>query len=138
VAQQTLAGYFRSHPLPSECIAQVQNMIASEGWTARPERDLAVAYIFWTARARKALDENRYEFSTQAATVGPHPVLAGVVEVVEAPSSSSMVVNSGAKLASHASRELPRIHGWLWPLASNSLPRQQKCRRHRDRIPDIH
>jgi predicted Zn-dependent protease len=67
VAQQTLQGYFRSHPLPSERIAQVQKMIASEGWTARPERDLAVAYIFWTARARKALDARKYPQAEQLA-----------------------------------------------------------------------
>src|SRR5208282_6637216 len=36
VAQQTLEGYFRSHPLPSERIAQVQKLIAREGWTPRP------------------------------------------------------------------------------------------------------
>src|SRR5260370_1899120 len=42
-------------------------MIASEGWTARPERDLAVAYIFWTARARKALDARKYPQDEQLA-----------------------------------------------------------------------
>ena len=67
VAQQTLEGYFRSHPLPSERIAQVQKMIASEGWTARPERDLAVAYIFWTARARAALEARKYPQAEQLA-----------------------------------------------------------------------
>src|SRR5208282_357775 len=67
VAQQTLEGYFRSHPLPSERIAQVQKLIASEGWTARPERDLAVANIFWTARARKALDARQYAQAEQLA-----------------------------------------------------------------------
>ena len=67
VALQTLEGYFRSHPLPSERIAQVQKMIASEGWTARPERDLRVAYIFWTARARNALDAGKYAQSEQLA-----------------------------------------------------------------------
>lgn len=60
VALQTLEGYFRSHPLPSERIAQVERMIASEGWTARPERDLAVAYIFRTAMAQKALLARKY------------------------------------------------------------------------------
>jgi predicted Zn-dependent protease len=64
---QTLEGYFRSHPLPSERIAQVQKMIASEGWTARPERDLRVAYIFWTARARNALDAGKYAQAEQLA-----------------------------------------------------------------------
>jgi beta-barrel assembly-enhancing protease len=68
VAQQTLEGYFRSHPLPSERIAQVQKLIASEGWTARPERDLAVAYIFWTAKAQGALLAKKYPQAEQLAT----------------------------------------------------------------------
>ncbi len=67
VAQQALEGYFRSHPLPSERIAQVQTMIASEGWTPRAERDLAVAYIFWTARAQEALNANKYQQAEQFA-----------------------------------------------------------------------
>jgi predicted Zn-dependent protease len=67
VAWQTLEGYFRSHPLPSERIAQVQKMIATQGWTARPERDLKVAYIFWTARARNALDAGKYAQAEQLA-----------------------------------------------------------------------
>jgi len=67
LALQTLEGYFRSHPLPSERIAQVQKMIASEGWTARPERDLAVAYIFWTARAQNALYAGKYAQAEQLA-----------------------------------------------------------------------
>jgi predicted Zn-dependent protease len=67
VAQQTLQGYFRSHPLPSERIAQVRKLIASEGWTPGPERDLAVAYIFWTARARSSLDARKYPQAEQLA-----------------------------------------------------------------------
>jgi predicted Zn-dependent protease len=67
VAQQTLEGYFRSHPLPSERIAQIQKMIASEGWSRRPERDLRVAYIFRTARARTALAAGKYSQAEQLA-----------------------------------------------------------------------
>lgn len=67
VAQQTLEGYFRSHPLPSERITQVRKLIASEGWTPRPERDLAVAYIFWTARARSSLEKRKYPQAEQLA-----------------------------------------------------------------------
>jgi predicted Zn-dependent protease len=67
LALQTLDGYFRSHPLPAERIAQVQKMIASEGWTARPERDLAVAYIFWTARAQNELYAGKYAQAEQLA-----------------------------------------------------------------------
>jgi len=67
VVLQALEGYFRSHPLPSERVAQVQKMIASEGWPMRPERDLRVAYIFWTARARKELDAGKYAQAEQLA-----------------------------------------------------------------------
>ncbi|MGA9392701.1 MAG: M48 family metalloprotease [Candidatus Sulfotelmatobacter sp.] len=67
VALQTLEGYFRSHPLPSERIAQIQKMIATEGWPPRPERDLAVAYIFWTAKAQTALDGKKYAQAEQLA-----------------------------------------------------------------------
>ncbi len=67
VAQQTIEGYFRSHPLPSERIAQVQKLIASEHWELKPEKDLAVAYVFWTARANAALEMHRYPVAEQLA-----------------------------------------------------------------------
>jgi predicted Zn-dependent protease len=67
VAQQTIAGYFRSHPLPSERIEQIQKLIASEHWELKPERDLAVAYIFWTAKANAALENHRYGEAEQLA-----------------------------------------------------------------------
>jgi predicted Zn-dependent protease len=67
VARQTLEGYFRSHPLPSERIAQIQKMIAAENWPARSERDLAVAYIFWTARATMAMGATKYSEAEQLA-----------------------------------------------------------------------
>jgi predicted Zn-dependent protease len=68
VAEQALEGYFRSHPLPAERIAQVQKMIASEGWSVRAERDLRVAYIFRTDAAWKALESRRYNQAEQLAS----------------------------------------------------------------------
>jgi len=67
VAQETLEGYFRSHPLASERIAQVQTMIASEHWEVRTERDLAIAYVFWTDRAEEALKRGAYPAAEQLA-----------------------------------------------------------------------
>ncbi len=67
VAMQTLEGYFRSHPLPSERISQIQKMIAAQNWPARSERDLEVAYIFWTARARMAWEAKKYPEAEQLA-----------------------------------------------------------------------
>jgi predicted Zn-dependent protease len=66
-ALDTLEGYFRSHPLPSERIAQIQRMIADERWQAVPERDLQVAYIFWAHRAENAFSEHQYERAAQLA-----------------------------------------------------------------------
>ena len=75
VAQQTLEGYFRSHPLPSERIAQIQKMIASEGWQTHPERDLEVAYIFQTRKAQEALNAHKYAVAEQLAaqSLRTHP-----------------------------------------------------------------
>ena len=67
VAEETIEGYFRSHPLPAERVAQIQKLIASEGWTPRAEKNLGVAYIFWTARAQHALANHRYEDAKQLA-----------------------------------------------------------------------
>lgn len=38
LAIQSLTGYFRSHPLPSERLAQAKNMIAQEHWESRTAR----------------------------------------------------------------------------------------------------
>jgi len=67
VARQTLEGYFRSHPLPSERIALVQKLIASEAWPVRAERDLEIAYIFWAARAEDLFAEHKYAEAQAAA-----------------------------------------------------------------------
>jgi predicted Zn-dependent protease len=67
VAQQTLEGYFRSHPLPAERIAQIQKLIASENWGVRAERDLQVAFIFRTAKAQDALHAGNYKQAEELA-----------------------------------------------------------------------
>jgi predicted Zn-dependent protease len=67
VALQTLEGYFRSHPLPSERIAQVQNLIATEHWQVHAERDLGIGYIFSTDKAQEALREGKYAQAQQLA-----------------------------------------------------------------------
>jgi len=72
VTRETLEGYFRSHPLPSERIAQIQKMIASENWPLHAEKDLAVAYIFWTNRAAAALENRRFTDAQQLATRSLH------------------------------------------------------------------
>lgn len=61
IAWKTLEGYFRSHPQPAERIVQIQKMITDEQWEQlKNERTLEVAYVFLTARARKALDAKNY------------------------------------------------------------------------------
>lgn len=67
VAIDALEGYFRSHPLPSERIAQINQMIASSSWPNRPERDLAIADIFWTERAEETLHQGEYPRAQQLA-----------------------------------------------------------------------
>jgi tetratricopeptide (TPR) repeat protein len=62
VAIETLEGYFRSHPLPSERIEQINKLITDNNWgSLNHERNLEVVYIFWTARAQRAYDDGHYD-----------------------------------------------------------------------------
>jgi predicted Zn-dependent protease len=62
VAIQTLEGYFRSHPLPSERVDQVRKLINANNWSSLDhERNLEVAYIFWTGRAQRAYAAGHYK-----------------------------------------------------------------------------
>jgi predicted Zn-dependent protease len=75
VATDAMEGYFRSHPLASERIAQIQTLIATANWQPHAERDLAVAYVFQTNRAVRALDSKAYPLAEQLAvrSLGMHP-----------------------------------------------------------------
>ena len=62
LAAQTIGGYFRSHPPTSERVEQIRKLIADEHWQGLTrERDLEVAYIFWTERAWRAFAAHHYE-----------------------------------------------------------------------------
>ncbi len=62
VAVQTIQDYFRSHPATSDRLAQIRRMITDEhGETRTKERDLEVAYFFWTERARQACEAGKYD-----------------------------------------------------------------------------
>jgi hypothetical protein len=84
VAQQTLEGYFRSHPLPSERITQIKNLIATQAWPVRAERDLAVAYVFSSQRAQDLFDLHKYAEaqSTALRTLKMQPNLQSALEVL--------------------------------------------------------
>lgn len=62
MADQMLEGYFRSHPEPQERIAQIKRMVTEGSWTNMPaERNLAVAFIFLTRRAKRALEAGDFK-----------------------------------------------------------------------------
>ena len=69
LAMGTLEGYFRSHPPDAERIAQIQSMISSEHWeNLVTEQPLAVAYVYLTQRAARALNARNYAAAEAAAT----------------------------------------------------------------------
>ncbi len=69
LAQETLDGYFRSHPPDAERIAQIQTMISTEHWEGLvTEQPLEVAYVYLTQRAGRALAAKNYAAAEAAAT----------------------------------------------------------------------
>lgn len=63
VAIDIVTGYFRSHPLTSERIAQIRTLIAKQPALDRPEKPTGIEYIFL---ARHSLDEIRHERYAEA------------------------------------------------------------------------
>jgi predicted Zn-dependent protease len=69
LAWETLAGYFRSHPLPSERIAQMQTMISDNHWESlTSEEPLQVEYVYLTQRAGRDLKLRKFGAAEAAAT----------------------------------------------------------------------
>ncbi len=69
LAQDTLDGYFRSHPPDSERVAQIEGMISSEHWeNLVTEQPLEVTYVYLTQRADRALAANKFGAAEAAAT----------------------------------------------------------------------
>jgi predicted Zn-dependent protease len=125
VAMQTLEGYFRSHPLPSERIAQIQKMIATEGWPTRAEKDLAVAYMFWTAQAESALNVKKYHEAEQIAarSVKVHPESSGAWEVLAraqfAQAEFAAAADSYRQLLDRDSTKRDDVEGYAMSLAAS-------------------
>lgn len=84
VAIETLSGYFRSHPLASERIAQIKTLIASRNWPVQHERDLQVAYMAWNNKAASALYDGKYPNAEQLAkhSLQLHPGQARALELL--------------------------------------------------------
>lgn len=85
VTIQTLEGYFRSHPLPSERIEEVRRMIRTENWEKlTTERPLAVEYLFWTQRAQGSQAEHQYGQAAKLAarSLELHPDQPGALDVL--------------------------------------------------------
>ncbi len=75
-AVNAVRDYFRSHPLPSERIAQIKRLIADQRWdAAKAETDLKVGWVFWSQRAKRALERGNYSaavnWATRSLTVEP-------------------------------------------------------------------
>ena len=68
VVQQTLEGYFRSHPPEVERIAQMERLIAAQHWpTDQKQKTLAVAYLLITDHATSYLAADQLDKAVDAA-----------------------------------------------------------------------
>jgi predicted Zn-dependent protease len=68
VVLATMGGYFKSHPSSQERVAQIQNLIAQEGWPAKSEKSFVLAYLLWTDRAQVALRQHKYKEASALAS----------------------------------------------------------------------
>jgi beta-barrel assembly-enhancing protease len=84
VVLATMSEYFRSHPSSQERIAQIQNLITQERWSAHDETPFAFDYLLWTDRAQTALQQHKYKeavgMATRGLTLNPNPEKARVIQ----------------------------------------------------------
>jgi predicted Zn-dependent protease len=129
VALETLRGYFRSHPLPSERIEQINQMIADEHWgNLNLERPLEVAHVFWTERARRAYYARRYQEVVGLAkrALDAHPDQLPAWEVLGrsefALASFSEAAAAYRKLLGFAPKSEDYLHAYADSLAARGDP----------------
>jgi beta-barrel assembly-enhancing protease len=60
VAVDILTGYFRSHPAPSERIAQIRAMIGREPALDRPEQPMKIGYIFLAWQSIESIGHEKF------------------------------------------------------------------------------
>jgi len=65
---QVLGGYFRSHPPSADRVAEIQKLIAQEGWKPGLEKPLAVRYFFLAHEAEEQLAANKYDKAIELAS----------------------------------------------------------------------
>jgi predicted Zn-dependent protease len=62
VAEETLEGYFRSHPPSAQRAQQIRDLIISEHWNGTlSETNLQIGYVFWARQASEALGASHYD-----------------------------------------------------------------------------
>ncbi len=82
LALQTLEGYFRSHPEPSERIAQIKQLISDQHWEGlTTEQPLGVQYVYLADRAARSLAHGKYAAAEGAASrsLALHPGQLGAL-----------------------------------------------------------
>lgn len=146
VAAETLGGYFRSHPLASERIAQIKMLMASRNWPTHPERDLEVAYMAWNSKAANALYNGNYPQAEQLArhSLQIHPGQARASEllaraqfaraeftdaaqsyrqVLDAESTEGVIESYALSLAASDRKSAPQLfRQWVSEAARNKTP----------------
>jgi predicted Zn-dependent protease len=122
VAQETLEGYFRSHPLPWERIQQINNMITDEHWgNLTSERPLEVAYVFWTERARRAYSARHYQEAAALAkrSLDAHPDQPGAWQTLGRSEFALANFSEAAAAYRHLLDSEPRNENYLHAYADS-------------------
>jgi predicted Zn-dependent protease len=128
VAFEMLVGYFRSHPPNADRITQIRRLIAAENWDARkPERPLAVAWIFLTARAGRALARRDYKQAAKLASqsLDLHPdqpsALSTLAQANLALGNSAAATDAYRKLVDEHPGEADAIRAFADRLAKEAM-----------------
>ncbi len=132
VAADLLTGYFRSHPLPAERIAQVKGMIAKDpALAAHPEQGLKVTYVFLGWQSRDAVTAEKFDtaidLATRALRMNPDavPALEGLAEGAYGQDQLAAAQQAYRSLLARDAAGADRVETWVEARATKLADKEQ-------------
>jgi predicted Zn-dependent protease len=127
---QVLSGYFRSHPPSADRIAEIQKLIAQEGWKPGPEKALAVRYVFLAHIAEEQLAATKYDKAIETASAalqlhpGHAPALVVLAKAACAKQDFPKVAAAYKELLSNRQATADSVRAFAEELANNAMSKR--------------
>jgi predicted Zn-dependent protease len=124
---QVLSDYFRTHPPTADRIAEIQKLIADQGWKPVPEKPLAVRYFFLAHQAEEQLAAANYDKAIQTASAalqlrpGHPPALVALAKAAVAKQDFPKAAAAYRELLANRQAAADSVRAFAEQLGNNAM-----------------